>query len=139
MVRGTGVTRARIRDIQGALFTGDVAQARRAVGHLVLMTALVMGGVYGSLFLALDVAPNDAWWYGDLFGHSIIGGLVVGAIAAGVLCSITGLPLPSSISVVVNRTPLNAVTAPRLGRGGVYPEDPSAAARVADTSTAGTR
>jgi hypothetical protein len=83
MARKAGITQMSIRVIEGALFTGDAAKARK-IGlftHVVVMSALVIGGVYGLLFLAFDVAPDNAWWYGALFGlvHGIVGGLVVGA------------------------------------------------------------
>ncbi|MDK3258724.1 hypothetical protein [Blastococcus capsensis] len=83
MARKIGVTQMSIRVVEGALFTGDAAKARK-IGlftHVVVMSAVVIGGIYGLLFLLFDVAPSNAWWYGALFGvvHGLISGVVIGA------------------------------------------------------------
>jgi hypothetical protein len=48
---------------------------------VVVMSAIVIGGIYGLLFLLFDISPDNAWWVGAAFGgaHGLIGGLVVGA------------------------------------------------------------
>lgn len=46
--------------------------------HVVVMSTVIIGGIYGLLFLLFDVAASNAWWYGALFGvvHRAIGGVV---------------------------------------------------------------
>jgi hypothetical protein len=83
VARKQDITQMSIRVIEGAIFTGNADKARK-IGlftHVVVMSAIVIGGIYGLLFLLFDVSPGNAWWVGALFGvaHGLIGGVVVGA------------------------------------------------------------
>jgi hypothetical protein len=83
VARKQDITQMSIRVIEGAIFTGDADKARK-IGlftHVVVMSAVVIGGIYGLLFLLFDVSAGNAWWVGALFGvaHGLIGGVVVGA------------------------------------------------------------
>lgn len=83
VARKQDITQMSIRVIEGAIFTGDADKARK-IGlftHVVVMSAVVIGGIYGLLFLLFDISAGNAWWVGALFGvaHGLIGGVVVGA------------------------------------------------------------
>lgn len=84
IARKKGLTGMSITVIEGGLFTGDGDKARK-IGlftHVVVMSALAIGSIYGLLFAWFDVAPEDAWWVGALFGlvHGAMSGFVIGAL-----------------------------------------------------------
>ncbi len=77
--RRAGMTEMDMALIQGAMATGD-RQKAKVLGlftHLVVMSALVFGTIYGLLFAAFAVAEDDAWWVGAVFGavHAVVAGI----------------------------------------------------------------
>ncbi len=79
MARKAGATRMDMELLEGSFFTDDPNKAR-VIGHfmhLVVMSALVFGTIFGFLFAALNVQPSDAWWWGGIFGlvHGVIAGM----------------------------------------------------------------
>lgn len=84
MARKKGLTGMSITVIEGGLFTGDGDKARK-IGlftHVIVMSALIIGSIYGLLFAWFEVAPENAWWVGALFGlvHGTISGFVIGML-----------------------------------------------------------
>lgn len=78
MAKKAGMTDMDMPLILGTMFTGDREKAK-GLGlfmHLVMMSALVFGTLYGLLFAAFDVAEGNAWWVGAIFGgvHGLIAG-----------------------------------------------------------------
>lgn len=86
MMRKAGATRMDMALLQGSMFTGEESEAR-TIGlftHVVMMSGLVLGSVYGLVFAVLGTDPGNAWWIGALLGlvHGLIAGLVIAMVPA---------------------------------------------------------
>jgi hypothetical protein len=86
MMQKAGKTRMDMALIEGSMFTGDRGKAK-AIGlmmHLVVMSALVIGSIYGLLFAWLDVDSGNAWWVGAVIGvvHGLIAGMAMAMLPA---------------------------------------------------------
>lgn len=86
MMRKAGATRMDMELLQGTMFTGDKSKAR-AIGlftHVVMMSGLVLGSLYGLVFALFGTEPGDAWWIGAVLGlvHGLIAGLVIAMVPA---------------------------------------------------------
>jgi hypothetical protein len=82
MMQKAGKTEMDMVLIEGSMFTGDRGRAK-AIGlmmHLVVMSAVVFGSIYGLLFAWLDVDSGNAWWVGAVIG--IVHGLIAGVMMA---------------------------------------------------------
>lgn len=86
MAKAAGMTEMDMALIQGSMVSGQRGTAK-AIGlftHLVVMSAVVFGIIYGLLFSALGIQENNAWWVGALFGaiHGMIAGMAFAMMPA---------------------------------------------------------
>lgn len=82
VMRLAGATDMDMELLEGSMVTGS-STAARAIGtmmHLVMMSALVIGSIYGLVFAWADFDPSQLWWVGAAMGvvHGAVAGVGMG-------------------------------------------------------------